>query len=286
MLGIIGGTGLYRIAGIEEQENWVVETPFGKPSGPLKVGRWFGQKVAFLPRHGEHHEWLPSEINYRANIWALKSVGAIRIVSVSAAGSLCDQFAPGDLVLPIQYLDFTKGIRSSTFFGQGLVAHVAAANPVCEDLIRQIESVGRHKNIRVHNNGVYACVEGPRLGTRAESHALRTNGGTLVGMTNVPEVFLAREAGLCYATLAIITDYDSWKDSPTDHVNVSEVFALYKNNIRKVIDLLSGIVQTKPNGSQCLCSSALDHAVVTTPESLSEKNREILDFLKRKTNLQ
>ncbi len=286
MLGIIGGTGLYRIEGIEEQESLVVETPFGKPSGPIKVGQWFGRKVAFLPRHGAHHEWLPSEINYRANIWALKSVGATRIVSVSAAGSLCDQFSPGDLVTPTQYLDFTKGIRNPTFFGQGLVAHVATANPVCADLIRQIESVGSHKDIRVHNNGVYACVEGPRLGTRAESRTLRTNGGTLVGMTNVPEVFLAREAGLCYATLAIITDYDSWKDNPADHVNVGEVFALYKGNINKVIDLLSGIVQAEMSVSQCLCSSALDHAVVTTPESLSEKNREILDFLKRKPNLQ
>lgn len=286
MLGIIGGTGLYRIEGIEEQESLVVETPFGKPSGPLKIGRWFGRKVAFLPRHGEHHSILPSEINYRANIWALKSVGAIRILSVSAAGSLCDQFAPGDLVIPTQYLDFTKGIRSSTYFGQGLVAYIATANPVCEDLIQQIESIGRHKDVRVHSNGVYACVEGPRLGTRAESYALRTNGGTLVGMTNVPEVFLAREAGLCYATLAIITDYDSWKDSPADHVNVSEVFELYKNNINKVVNILSGIVQAETNGSQCLCSSTLDHAVVTTPESLSKKNREILDFLKRKPNLQ
>ncbi len=282
MLGIIGGTGLYCIEGIEKQKNLMVDTPFGKPSAPIKVGQWHGRDVAFLPRHGDSHTLLPSEINYRANIWALKSIGVPQIIGISAAGSLCDIFAPGDLVIPSQYIDFTKGSRNSTFFGNGLVAHIATANPVCDDLIQQIESIGKNKKIQIHKNGVYACVEGPRLGTQAESHALRTNGGTLVGMTNVPEVFLAREAGLCYATIAIITDYDSWKDNPADHVNVIDVFTLYKNNIAKVIDLIDDTVQANINNSNCLCSSALDYAVVTNHESLNEKNKEILNFLKRK----
>ncbi len=286
MLGIIGGTGLYQIDEITNQERLPSETPFGPPSAPIVLGRWRDRKVAFLPRHGEQHSLLPSEINYRANIWALKDAGVTRIVSVSAAGSLCEDFAPGELVLPAQYLDWTKGIRHATFFGHGLVAHVATANPVCKNLIQHIKSVGKNKDIHVHENGVYACIEGPRLGTQAESHALRKNGGTLVGMTNVPEVFLAREAGLCYATLAIITDYDSWKENPAEHVNVTEVFRLYKNNINKVIDLLGGVVQTEFAGFSCSCSSALDHAVATASESLNDRNQKILNFLKRKPEMQ
>ena len=198
MIGIIGGTGLYQMDELQVTEVREVTTPFGSPSSPIVLGMLQGRNVAFLARHGLHHDLLPSEINYRGNIWALKSLGVRTIVGVSAVGSLREEIRPGDLALSSQYLDFTKGLRASTFFGRGLIAHVSTANPTCSATAALIARAARALELTIHEDKTHACIEGPRFGTRAESHLLRSSGADLVGMTNVPEVFLACEAQLGY----------------------------------------------------------------------------------------
>ncbi len=280
MIGIIGGTGLYKIDGISNVSSRNIDTPFGAPSAEILIGELAGKKIAFLPRHGSNHQILPSEINYRANIWALKSVGVRQIISVSAVGSLREEVHPGDLAMPSQYFDWTRGRRIGSFFGQGLVAHVSTAQPSCATLSKTIQDCSRQADIHIHSSKTYACVEGPRLGTRAESLFLRQAGCDLVGMTNVPEVFLAREAQICYCTIAVATDYDCWLDDPSQHASVEKVIELYGKNIGRVQTLLKKVVERENDHTECSCHSALKFAVMTKESVLSQEQRQIIAFLK------
>lgn len=280
MIGIIGGTGIYSIDGVQDVVEKELDTPFGAPSAKICTGKFSGKQIAFLPRHGKNHEILPSEINFRANIWALKSVGVRRIIGVSAVGSLREEIRPGDLAVPRQYLDWTKGKRNGTFFGGGMVGHVSTANPTCTELESWIKSSAEVMGMPLHTGKTYACVEGPRLGTRAESLFLKQIGCDLVGMTNVPEAFLAREAQLCYATIAIATDYDCWLEDPEQHASVDKVIELYRKNIFRVRSLIRHLLEGGKTFSSCSCHSALKYAVLTGEEHLTKENRSILSFLR------
>jgi 5'-methylthioadenosine phosphorylase len=279
MIGIVGGTGLYRMEGLEVTRSSEIDTPFGRPSGPVMLGRLAGRDIAFLARHGLRHDLLPSEINFRANIWALKSARVRTIIGVSAVGSLREAIRPGDLAMPSQYLDFTKGLRAASFFGKGLVAHVSTAHPTCratEALIaRSAEAIGQP----IHRDKTYACVEGPRLGTQAESFWLRSAGADLVGMTNVPEAFLALEAQLGYCVITVATDYDCWLDDPSQHVSVEQVIAQFKDSLGKVQKVIAKTVMQYEEDESRPCRQALKAAVVTPREQLTAEQKQLLDFL-------
>ena len=279
MLGIIGGTGLYRMEGLEVTESREVPTPFGAPSGPVLLGRLAGREVAFLARHGLKHDLLPGEINFRANIWALKHLGVRTLIGVSAVGSLREEIRPGDLALPSQYLDFTKGVRASSFFGGGLVAHVSTAHPTCAATEKLIARVAEFLGQPLHRGKTYACVEGPRLGTRAESFWLRGAGADLVGMTNVPEAFLALEAQLGYCTIALATDYDCWLEDASQHVSAEQVMGLFRSNLERVQQLIARAVEEYEEDESRPCRHALRAAVVTPREQMTAAQRELLDFL-------
>lgn len=280
MIGIIGGTGLYAIDGIQDIFEKEVDTPFGAPSAKVSVGKFADTQIAFLPRHGKNHQSLPSEINFRANIWALKSVGVRRIISVSAVGSLREEIRPGDIAVPNQYFDWTKGRRIGTFFGNGMVGHISSAKPTCPSLESWIKADADAMGISLHLGKTYACVEGPRLGTRAESLFLRQAGCDLVGMTNVPEAFLAREAQLCYATIAVVTDYDCWLEDPEQHASVDKVIEFYRKNIFRVQSLIRHLLDSKVRDSECSCRSALKYSLLTSEEHLSGERKSILKFLR------
>ena len=279
MIGIIGGTGLYRMEALQVTQTRDVSTPFGPPSSPIVLGVLQGREVAFLARHGLHHDLLPGEINFRANIWALKSVGVRTVIGVSAVGSLREEIRPGDISLPSQYLDFTKGQRAATFFGRGVVAHISTAQPVCSATTGLIVRVARSLGTKVHENKTYACVEGPRLGTRAESFFLRGAGADLVGMTNDPEAFLAAEAQLGYCTISLATDYDCWLEDASQHVSAEQVIALFHKNLGKVQQLLAGAVAEYAEDESRACRRALRTAIVTPREQLTDEQRGIVDFL-------
>ena len=279
MIGIIGGTGLYAMRGLAELRAREVQTPFGAPSGPLMLGALAGREVVFLARHGPSHQLLPGEINFRANIWALKSVGVRTVIAVSAVGSLREEIRPGELTLPSQYLDFTKGTRVASFFGRGVVAHVASARPVCASTARLIARVARGRGLTVHEDRTYACVEGPRLGTRAESLFLRGAGADVVGMTNVPEVFLALEAQLAYCTIALATDYDSWLEDPAQHASVAQILGLFRDNLERVQELVAAVVAEYAEDESRPCRHALQGALVTPLERLTPEQRALVDFL-------
>lgn len=278
MLGVIGGTGLYKMEALQGIQKKLVETPFGKPSAEIALGTYEGNQIAFLPRHGNHHELLPSEINYRANVWALKSLGVKRIVSVSAVGSLQAEIRPGELAIPSQYVDWTSGRRASTFFGDGIVAHISSAEPTCSSLTQVILESAQALKIPIHAGKTYVCVEGPRLGTRAESFFLKNNGCHLVGMTNVPEVFLCREAQLSYCTLAVVTDYDCWMEDPEQHVSVDKVMALYMKSIDTVQKLLKRVFVAKVDEDSPSSRRSLEGAIVT--QSIPESKMAMIRVLK------
>ena len=286
MLGIIGGTGLYRLNQISGVERVQLDTPFGSPSGPILLGRMGSTQAAFLARHGESHSILPHEINFRANIWALKSLGVRQLVSVSAVGSLAAEIEPGHFAIPDQYLDFTKGKREQSFFGNGLVAHISSAKPVCPNLSSTLFNLGSKScpsdsMRKFHKNATYACIEGPRLGTRAESVFLGSNGAHIVGMTNVPEAFLAREAQICYATIAVVMDYDSLQDDPGQHVSLEKVFAQYKESISNVQRLISELTSSGTfENHDCECRHSLSSAILTPEEKWNDKHRAILKVLR------
>jgi 5'-methylthioadenosine phosphorylase len=280
MIGIIGGSGLYRIEGLKDIESSEIDTPFGKPSAPIVVGSLAGQRVAFLARHGQHHERLPSEINFRANIFALKSIGVRTIASVSAVGSLREDLRPGELVLPSQYIDFTKGMRAASFFGGGLIAHVSTAQPTCAKTAELIGSVARRHGATIHSGKTYACVEGPRLGTRAESLFLRNSGADVVGMTNVPEAFLACEAQICYSTIALVTDYDCWMDDPSQHVTVERAIGLYTAGLARVQGILKSVTEEYVDDDQRPCRRSLASAVLTPEDRMTPAQRELLAVLR------
>lgn len=282
MIGIIGGTGLYSMEGLEVHETQTPDTPFGAPSAPVVIGTLAGQEVAFLPRHGANHELIPSQIPYRANIWALKSVGVRRVIGVSATGSLREEIEPGDLAIPTQYFDWTRGKRASSFFGDGIVAHVSTAEPACPALAERIEQVAEGLGTKLHAGKAYACVEGPRLGTRTESFFLRNAGCDLVGMTNIPEAFLAREAQLCYCTVAIATDYDCWLDDPEQHASVDKILPLYKQNLGRVQAMLNALLSgDEDEWGPCGCRESLKYAVVTPDSAVPQERQYILDFLRQ-----
>ncbi len=279
MLGIIGGSGLYQMEGLESVQTQAVETPFGPPSSALVLGHIGHKKIAFLPRHGNHHELLPSEINYRANIWALKSVGVREVLSVSAVGSLDEKIAPGDFAAVSQYFDWTKGKRVGSFFGEGLVAHVSTAEPACSFLSLKLEKISEILGYPLHTGKTYACVEGPRLGTRAESLFLKQAGCDLVGMTNLPEAFLAREAQLCYVTLAVVTDYDCWLEDPSKHASADQILKLYKENLDRIKILIKKFVAGDENSAECSCRNALSSAWVRPVSELNDDKKKWLAFL-------
>jgi len=256
-----------------------VSTPFGAPSSAVMMGELGGREVAFLARHGLHHNLLPGEINFRANIWALKSIGARTVIGVSAVGSLREEIRPGDIALPSQYVDFTKGVRAASFFGRGIVAHVSTAQPVCRSTSELIARVARAQGIAVHENKTYACVEGPRFGTRAESFFLRGAGADLVGMTNVPEAFLAAEAQLGYSTIAVATDYDCWQDDPSQHVSTGQAIALFHQNLGRVQQLIAAAVTEYVEDETRPCRKALQGAIITPREQLTPEQKTIVDFL-------
>lgn len=279
MIGIIGGTGLYRMEALRVTQTREVSTPFGPPSSPVMIGELAGREVAFLARHGLHHNLLPSEINFRANIWALKSIGARTVIGVSAVGSLREEIRPGDIALPSQYVDFTKGVRAASFFGRGIVAHVSTAQPVCRSTAELIARVARSQGTAVHENKTYACVEGPRFGTRAESFFLRGAGADLVGMTNVPEAFLAAEAQLGYCTVAVATDYDCWLDDPSQHVSTDQAIALFHQNLGRVQQLIAAAVAEYVEDETRPCRKALHNAIITSREQMTPEQKAIVEFL-------
>ena len=278
MLAIIGGTGIYSIEGLEITDRVEVDTPFGEPSAPIIQANYAGKEVVFLPRHGEHHQFLPHEINYRANIFALKSLGVKQILGFSAVGSLREDIHPGEFAVASQYFDFIKGNREKTFFGEGMAAHISTALPTCENITKWVQEGAARQNITLHTQKTYACVDGPRLGTKAESHFLRTIGCDLVGMTNVPEVFLAREAQINYATIGIATDYDCWMEDESHHVSVAEVFARYGESITKAKALLLDLLQSRPAINEEY-RQTLKNALVTPLEAIPINKKELINTL-------
>ncbi len=282
MLAIVGGTGIYTLEGLAVLEERICSTPFGEPSAPLLFAEIDGREVIFLARHGVDHHLLPHEINYRANIWALKSLGVLQLVAVSAVGSLRRELAPGDFAIPDQYVDFVRGTREKTFFGGGLVAHVSTAEPVCPHLSDALARTGEALGVKVHRQVTNGTVDGPRLGTRAESMFLRDCGGCdLVGMTNVPEVFLAREAQMCYSAISIITDYDCWLDDSREHVTVKDVLNRYGESINKVKNLLRQFLRTTPPVINEEYRQSLGDAILSSEASLTPEKKELLALLKK-----
>lgn len=281
MLAIIGGTGIYSLDEISVTRNFSINTPFGKPSTSICMGRWGKHDVLFLPRHGSDHQLLPHEINYRANVFALKKLGATQLISLSAVGSLTEEIAPGHLAIANQYFDWTRGKRHSTFFGNGIAAHVSTANPTSANLINWISKGAEGLGISCHTPVTYAGIEGPRLGTRAESLFLRQAGCQIVGMTNVPEAFIAREAQMCYASIGIVTDYDCWMESPEMHVKATEIFSLYKQSIANAVKILNFLVTTSLPTEEAEIRSALSFALLTQDDSLPNEHREWLNVLRK-----
>ena len=281
MLAVIGGTGIYELAGMQVEDRLEAGTPFGAPSGPIIKGRLGGRELLFLARHGTGHKHLPHEVNYRANIFALKRAGATQILGFSAVGSLAQDIAPGDLAMPTQYFDWTKGGRARSFFGDGVAAHVSTAEPVSRKLVDWVAAMAGTQGIRLHRDVTYACVEGPRLGTRAESLFMRQVGCQLVGMTNVPEVFLAREAQICYATVCIATDYDCWMDDPAMHVSVDAILSTYRASLDRARALLDALLAAPLPDEEPEIRGALQYSMLTPDAALSDAQREWLAVLRR-----
>jgi len=276
-VGVIGGSGLYELPGMTDVRWRRVRTPFGDPSDEYCVGRFGGRLVVFLPRHGRGHRIMPSELNFRANIWGLKSLGVEWVISVSAVGSMKEAIRPLDLVVPDQFVDVTKR-RVSSFFGDGIVAHVGMADPVCPHLASTLEKAARETGATVHRGGTYVCIEGPQFSTRAESRIFRSWGADVIGMTNVPEAKLAREAELCYATLALATDYDVWHDSH-EAVTVEAVIKNLLRNVETAKDVLARLIPAVAPPRTCPCPSLLAHAVITSPTAFPLPTRRRLELL-------
>ncbi|NQW03610.1 MAG: S-methyl-5'-thioadenosine phosphorylase [Acidobacteria bacterium] len=265
-IGIIGGSGLYDMAELSDRETRVIETPFGAPSGPYVLATLRGRRVAFLARHGEGHRYAPSELNYRANIYGFKVLGVEWILSASAVGSLREDFKPMDLVVPDQFFDRTRG-RISTFFGGGVVAHVGFAHPFCSRLSAILTSAARSADATVHEGGTYVCMEGPQFSTKAESNFYRAQGWDIIGMTNLQEAKLAREAEICYSTLALVTDYDCWHPDH-DSVTVEMIVANLTQNVRTAQLVIAAAVEQLPIDRTCECARALASALITRSDAI------------------
>ena len=279
-LAIIGGSGLYSMSGLTDTREIDGTTPFGKPSAPIVVGTLEGSRVAFLSRHGLGHHITPSEVPYRANIYALKALGADRIVSINACGSLRQDYAPGHIVIPDQIFDNTKD-RLRTFFGEGLVAHTGVADPFCPDLSASLEAAVRETGATVHHGGAFIVIEGPRFSTRAESNAFRSWGMSIVGMTTAPEAFLAREAEICYSVMAHVTDYDVWHVSEVP-VSVDMVIKTLNQNTGIAQKAVQALVKTLTEKRGCTCGTSLASAILTNPQVIPPETRQKLDLLVKK----
>jgi 5'-methylthioadenosine phosphorylase len=273
-IGIIGGSGLYDMAEVTSREEVRLTTPFGEPSGPYAIGTLRGKRVAFLARHGAGHRLLPSELNFRANIFGMKQLGVEFILSASAVGSLKEEYKPLDIVVPDQFIDRTKG-RVSTFFGGGLAAHVGFAHPFCRILSGLVGDSGAEAGARVHKGGTYVCMEGPQFSTLAESRLYRSWGADVIGMTNLQEAKLAREAEICYTTIALVTDYDCWHPDH-DSVTVDMVIANLMHNAETAQKIIARAVDRLPFERTCECATALKYAVITRPEAIPAELRRDL----------
>ncbi|HET7842201.1 MAG TPA: S-methyl-5'-thioadenosine phosphorylase [Terriglobia bacterium] len=276
-IGIIGGSGLYNMAGIERVREVRVTTPFGKPSDAYILGELEGHKVAFLSRHGRGHLLMPTEINFRANLYGMKKLGVERIISVSAVGSLREDFRPLDMVLPAQFFDRTRN-RVSTFFGNGLVAHISFADPVCPAMVGTLRQACSDASVTCHEGGTYLCMEGPAFSTKAESNTYRAWGMDIIGMTNLQEAKLAREAEICYVTLAMVTDYDCWHPEH-DAVTVSTVIEYLARNAENAQKIIRHAIRKMPRERACKCGSALAHAILTDRKKIPAKTKTKLALL-------
>jgi len=276
-LAVIGGSGLYEMPGLTETTEHVLETPFGRPSSPIIVGTLEGKKIAFLARHGIGHFITPTEVNYRANIYALKMLGVKQIVSISACGSLREDYAPGQIVIPDQIYDNTK-MRVRSFFGEGLVAHVGVAEPFCTDLSAQVFKAVSATGAAPHSGGTLITIEGPRFSTKAESNVFRSWGMSIIGMTASPEAFLAREAEICYATMAHVTDYDVWHVT-AEPVTVEMVIQTLNKNTATAQDSIRNLVRELEAAPGCACQTALAEALITNPAVIPTATRQKLDLL-------
>jgi 5'-methylthioadenosine phosphorylase len=273
-IGIIGGSGLYDMADVTDRKEVTLSTPFGDPSGPYLLGTLRGKRVAFLARHGAGHRLLPSELNFRANIFGMKLLGVEYILSASAVGSLKEEYKPLDIVIPDQFIDRTRG-RISTFFGRGLAAHVGFAHPFCKTLSRLVSESGQESGAVVHTGGTYVCMEGPQFSTLAESKLYRSWGADIIGMTNLQEAKLAREAEICYSTIALVTDYDCWHPDH-DSVTVDMVIANLMQNARTAQHIIAKAVEGLPYTRSCECASALKYALITRPDAIPPQVRQDL----------
>ena len=282
-IGIIGGSGLYQMPELQDVEEIVVDTPFGSPSDAFIVGTLENNRVAFLPRHGRGHRFTPTEVPFRANIYGMKLLGVERILSASAVGSLHEQYAPLDMVIPDQFFDRTRArARESTFFGEGIVAHVAFAHPVCGELGDVLEEACKVTEVKAHRRGTYLCMEGPAFSTKAESEVYRAWGMGVIGMTNLQEAKLAREAEICYATLALVTDYDCWHPGH-DAVTADSVIVYLNKNVRNAQLIMKDAVRRlSEQERQCKCGSALKNAIFTAPHLWPEETRKKLDAIVKK----
>lgn len=276
-IGIIGGTGLYEMAQLTERSEITVETPFGAPSDSLILGSLSGKRVAFLSRHGRGHRHMPTELNFRANIYAMKMLGVERILSVSAVGSLKAELAPLDIVLPDQFVDRTRG-RVSTFFGKGLVAHISFADPVCSDLLEQVHRASSKAGIPAKKGGTYVCMEGPAFSTRAESNLYRSWGMDVIGMTNLQEAKLAREAEICYITIALVTDYDCWHESH-ETVTADMIIGNLQKNCEAAQSIIAQAVQDLQPARRCQCGEALKYALITDKSVITPETRSRLEHI-------
>ncbi|MBJ6723208.1 S-methyl-5'-thioadenosine phosphorylase [Geomesophilobacter sediminis] len=278
VIGVIGGSGLYEMEGMTGIEQVTVDTPFGRPSDDYITGTLDGVPVVFLPRHGKGHRLTPSEVNYRANIYGMKKLGVTRIISVSAVGSLREEIVPGHIVVPDQFIDRTKGIRKDTFFGNGIVGHVQFADPVCRELSDHLFAAATAQGATVHRGGTYVCMEGPAFSTRAESHLYRSFGASVIGMTNLTEAKLAREAEICYGVIALSTDYDCWHEGH-DEVSVESVIAIIKSNVAMAKGIIRAAVQRIGGERTCPCASALQYAVISDTGVIPVETREGLELI-------
>ncbi|HQU29987.1 MAG: S-methyl-5'-thioadenosine phosphorylase [Planctomycetia bacterium] len=276
-IGIIGGSGLYNIEGIKEVKSISVDTPFGKPSDNFTVGILEGRKVAFLPRHGKGHTILPSELNFRANIYGMKKLGAEHIIAVSAVGSMKEEIKPLDIVIPDQFFDRTRG-RISTFFGEGIVGHVSFADPVCSTLANSLWNAAKSIGVHVHKGGTYLCMEGPLFSTRAESQVYRQWGVSVIGMTNLQEAKLAREAEICYSTLAMVTDYDCWHVSE-EAVTLEMIIGNLNKNTETAKRILKAVIPKIEQKRTCACTTAVQDAIVTHKDLIPESTKKKLDII-------
>jgi 5'-methylthioadenosine phosphorylase len=274
VVGVIGGSGLYEMEGLEEVQAISLTTPFGPPSDAYVVGRLGDVKVAFLPRHGKGHRIQPSSLNFRANIYGMKVLGAEWIIAVSAVGSMKETIHPGDLIIPDQFIDRTVG-RPNTFFSDGIVGHVSLADPVCPQLSDILFHAGHEAGAKVQRGGTYICIEGPQFSTRAESKLYRSWGVDVIGMTNLPEARLAREAEICYATIAFATDYDCWHQEAGD-VSISDVLRILARSAQTAKRIIQVAVKQIPRERKCPCASALQYALITDRSMIPEKTKKDL----------